>query len=131
MKFANTRGKAEISMKSTFVFLAVFLLGFVCLGYADDGAFSEYPQSGTVFPLKNEYIQMISEEVIYKNGQFTTTFEFLNTSNKEQEVTIGFPIVGDFQFSGDTVDEEPKSETEKLQKIMLLCRVLKVVMSVI
>ncbi|MBI5555998.1 MAG: hypothetical protein HY920_09160, partial [Elusimicrobia bacterium] len=60
---------------------------------------------------------MVSEEVIYKDGQFNTTFEFFNTSNKEQEVTIGFPVVGDFQFSGDTFDIEPKNEIEKLQKI--------------
>lgn len=90
--------------------------------FANDGSYAGFPQSGTVFPIQNNAIKMVSEEVIYKDGVFTTNFVFFNTTKEQQEITIGFPVIGDFSADGDVTSEEynlaqPKDEEAKKEDI--------------
>lgn len=102
-------------MKSSVLLLAGLLISFVRLGYADDGAYVEYPQSGTVCPVKNNNIKMVSEEVIFKDNKITATFEFLNTTDNQQEVTVGFPVIGQFHVAGDGSSENEFSEERSVE----------------
>lgn len=96
------------------VFVLLLFLGNNSL--ADDGYFHEAPQSGALIPVNNNYIQMVSEEVIYSNKQFTTIFVFVNTSSEEQNVTLGFPVIGDFE--GEGVGEyEAEAEQEYYESL--------------
>lgn len=81
------------------------ILLFILFGsfntFANDVGTMPHLDTGTVLPVENDNIQMVSEEINYYGrmyspiGRFETTFEFLNTSQKSQEVTISFPIIGD------------------------------------
>ena len=68
--------------------------------FADDGYFHEIPKSGTVIPLRNYDIQMLSELVIYSNYIYYASFVFTNTSSKTNELLMGFPMIGKFNNEG-------------------------------
>ncbi len=82
----------RINLKALFLILISFLPDLIL--HANDGAYEIGPQGGSIYPINNKYIQMLSEVVIYdqRKGEFSTTFVFHNTSDSVQKVTFGFPV---------------------------------------
>lgn len=99
-------------------FLFFILSFFIFQIKANDGAFSIGPQGGTIYPENNEQIEMLEEEVIYdeSTGQFVTTFFFRNTSNKMQNVIIGFPVAPSDDSEND-FSENPPTDHELMNEI--------------
>lgn len=97
-----------------FLISILFICAFLATVQADDGYYLENPQSGTVFPMSNTSVQMVSEEVIYSNQQFVTIFVLKNTSGQAQDVTFGFPVAGafsrDFQIQFGNLSEIKRQE---------------------
>ena len=97
-------------MKTKLFLVLTLLLLIACfssnISLANDSSFSVTPQSGNVVPLENKAIQMYSEEITFINNQFVTIFVFKNNTNREQQVTMGFPVVGEFKENGDAEYDE-------------------------
>lgn len=73
---------------------ALLFLSFFCL-CANDGYYTSSAQGGTLYPMQNQSVQMLEEEVVYnqKAGTFSTRFIFYNTSDQTEEVILGFPVM--------------------------------------
>lgn len=74
---------------------SIYIICIICICHADMASYEYEPQSGTVYPINNDNIQMVSEEVVFSNNQFIATFVFLNTTDKQQNVLMGFPVMID------------------------------------
>lgn len=79
------------------IFITMMILFTTVLLFANDEPYGLNPQSGEIFPIKSDAIQMLSEIVIFSNNQFSTVFYFTNTTDVEQKITMGFPIIWDRQ----------------------------------
>ncbi|MEN8118937.1 MAG: hypothetical protein ABFS35_01235 [Bacteroidota bacterium] len=103
-------------MRYTIFIILITAINFNIL--ANDGAYSIGPQGGTLFPIKNNSIQMLEEKVIYDQAStsFTTSFVFYNTTDSLQEVTFGFPVSPSMDSEEYYLDIE-KSDEEKMKEI--------------
>jgi hypothetical protein len=88
---------------------------------ADDASVTEELVSGTVLPTATTTVQMVSEEVTYRNDQVRTDFVLKNVTAKPVTVSVGFPVVGDPARLGvDLMGTAPSpsvSEEEKRRRI--------------
>lgn len=92
------------------IILLIILLSFFSnITFSDTGGYDYYPKTGTILPITNNNIEMISEIVIYSNSQFNAVFYFSNSTLLSQSVTMGFPMIGNFKHSdpGTAVWGEP------------------------
>ncbi|RLD68456.1 MAG: hypothetical protein DRI95_02985 [Bacteroidetes bacterium] len=108
--------------EKTLAIILISLFFFVKLK-ADDGAYTIGPQGGSIYPINNEYIQMLEELVVYNQtkGTFATTFLFTNTSDTVQKVTFGFPVwpsdaYGD--YSDDIVNKSKQNQIDEIKKTL-------------
>lgn len=79
-----------------------FVLISTCsIGFTDFAVIEYNLISGTVYPVFNEDIQLVEEEIKYKTIKrrepwvADCKFIFLNTTAKKIEIDIGFPVSGD------------------------------------
>ena len=93
--------------------LIVSLLSLLVVVSANDGSYSESPQGGTIYPINNEYIEMLQELVEYdqRTGKISTTFFFRNTSDKAQEVIIGFPVTPEYFSEDEWFETTPSNDS--------------------
>lgn len=103
---------------SVLTIITMICVTFMSAAYCDDSSYYEYPQSGTVFPINNDFISMVSEDVIFSNNQFITIFVFKNMTDIEQEVSMGFPVVDDYAILDIfDMDEGVNEEAEYLSTL--------------
>jgi hypothetical protein len=111
----------------------VILLLAAFSAYADDAAIGYSIESGTVFPVQNDAIEMVEETVVIRGDEVTATFLFRNTTRQRQTVTLGFPVFGDpdqvgksgqFATDMDTPPLSGEAQVKFNQKTMnFTCRV--------
>ncbi len=99
----------KIKMKSFYLNLTIFL-ALAALSFANDSMLIINPKMSYPSISKTEDISMIKEIVIYSNEMVYTTFWFSNHTDKEIDITLGFPVKGFFRYNGpdelDFIDGE-------------------------
>lgn len=105
--------------KKNIILIFIFFLFPINPAFSDDAYLNHNFQSGNVFTGNNKHIRMQEEEVIYRNSTFECKFIFVNTSSKEQEVLMGFPVVGKINehlrtdYPNRSIPDEAVSEFKK------------------
>jgi hypothetical protein len=99
-------------MKWISISIIMFLICLSC--YSNWGSFTESGSGGLIFPIKNDSIIMLNEEIIINISMINTfryelsfecNFTFKNMTNNTQTVLMGFPHLPNI-WDGPTMDGE-------------------------